>query len=220
MSDYLMTGQQLADKCRDIATNYPTLYVMGGFGAPATAANKARYTGPNANEYNKRPARTALIQNAAPGTFFFDCIGFAVKGPLWGWCGDTNRVYGGAKYEANGVPDIGADAMIAKCTDVSSTFNLETMKPGEYLWKAGHAGIYLGNGLAAECTPVWADGAQITACNCNKDGYHRRDWSKHGKLPWIDYSSGAQITVSTDELLALRAQALAVVAKLQEIIDR
>ena len=55
MSDYLMTGQQLADKVRDIATNYPTLYVMGAFGAPLNDYNKNRYTGPNANEYNRRP---------------------------------------------------------------------------------------------------------------------------------------------------------------------
>jgi hypothetical protein len=218
MSDYLMTGQQLADKVRDIATNYPTLYVMGGFGAPATAANKARYTGPNANEYNKRPARTELILNADPDTFFFDCVGLAVKAPLWGWTGDPNRVYGGAKYESNGVPDIGADTVITRCTNVSTTFNLNTMKPGEFLWKQGHCGIYIGNGLAVECTPAWDDKVQVTACNCTKSGYHTRTWSKHGLLPWVDYSSGA-ITVNRDALLALRTQAMAVVAAIQDLLQ-
>lgn len=219
MSEYLMTGQQLADKCRDIATKHKTLYVMGAFGAPLNAANKARYTGPKANAYNRRPERTAMIHAASSDTFAFDCIGMAVKGPLWGWNADQARVYGGAVYEANGVPDKGADAVITMCRDVSTAFNLDTMKPGEYLWKSGHAGIYLGNGLAAECTPIWSNGAQITACNCTKPGYNTRTWTKHGKLPWVDYT-GAEVTVSRDELLAIRAKALAVVAEIQEIIDR
>ena len=38
-----MTNHELVEKCIDIAKNYKTLYVMGCFGAPMTAANKKRY---------------------------------------------------------------------------------------------------------------------------------------------------------------------------------
>lgn len=35
----MMTNKDLVAKLKDIATNYKTLYVMGCFGAPMTAAN-------------------------------------------------------------------------------------------------------------------------------------------------------------------------------------
>ena len=158
-----------------------------------------------------------MIKAASSDTYAFDCIGMAVKAPLWGWNADKSRVYGGAVYEANGVPDKGADTVITMCHDVSTVFNLETMRPGEYLWKSGHAGIYLGNGLAAECTPSWSNGAQITACNCSRTGYNTRTWTKHGKLPWVNYS-GADVTVSSEQLQALKAQAEALLNSIQALM--
>lgn len=185
----LMTGQELANRAKDIATNYKTLYVWGAFGAPLNAANKERYTGASAAEYNRRADRKALILAADSDCFAFDCVGL-IKGILWGWCGELSRTYGGAFYASNGVPDIDANAMIARCSDVSTNFNQDHMSVGEAVWKQGHIGIYIGNGLAVECTPSWNDKVQITACNCQKTGYNTRTWTKHGKLPWIDYSSG------------------------------
>jgi|GEM_PF-2925887 len=52
---------------------------------------------------------------------------------------------------------------------------------------SGHIGVYIGGGLAVECTPAWDDKVQITACNKTVYGYHRRNWTKHGKLPYITY---------------------------------
>ncbi len=169
-------------------TELKTLYVMGGFGAPLNKANKDRYTGPNANEYNRRPERTAMILAADADTFAFDCIGL-IKGILWGWDGNKDRTYGGAIYASNNVPDLGADTMITKCSGISTMFS--NIIPGEMLWKEGHAGIYLGNGLAAECTPLWDNDVQITGvANIGTvEGIsHHRTWTKHGRLPWIDYS--------------------------------
>ena len=51
----MMTNIELANKLKDIARNYKTLYVMGCFGAPMTASNKKRYT--QNHEYNRQPAR-------------------------------------------------------------------------------------------------------------------------------------------------------------------
>ena len=187
MANYVMTARAFVETARRIAQEYKTLYVMGGFGAPLYKANRERYTGPSAHEYNRRPERTAMILAASDDTFALDCVGY-IKAILWGWSGKLDKVYGGAKYASNGVPDIGADTMITKCSGISTSF--QSVLPGEMLWKEGHAGIYLGDGLGAECTPMWDKDAQITAvANIGPvDGHHARTWTKHGKLPWIDYS--------------------------------
>ena len=183
----MMTNIELANKLKDIAKNYKTLYVMGCFGAPMTAANKKRYT--QNHEYNRQPARTAMINAASADTFGFDCV-CLLKGVLWGWKGDKNAVYGGATYASNGVPDIGADNMIKVCKNLSTDFS--KIEIGEAVWMEGHIGVYVGDGLAVECTPRWSNKVQITACNRNVSGYNRRNWTKHGKLPYIKYVSGTE----------------------------
>lgn len=192
-----MKSKVLVEKALDIAQHYKTLYVMGCFGAPMTAANKKRYT--RNHDYNKAADRTRMINAATADTFGFDCVNL-IKGILWGWTGDKARTYGGAKYptaadlKAGACPDIGADGMIAKCTGVSTT-GWTSMVPGEAVWCKGHIGIYIGDGLAVECSPRWANRVQITAvAGCGKKaGYNTRTWTKHGKIPWVDYSdqSGA-----------------------------
>ena len=177
-----MTNKELAQKLRDVALNHKTLYVMGCFGAPMTAANKARYK--KNHDYNTDPDRQAMIDAATEDTFGFDCV-CLIKGILWGWCGDKTKTYGGAIYKANGVPDIGADTMITKCSDLSTDFS--KIEVGEAVWMKGHIGVYIGDGLAVECTPKWENDVQITACNCSKSGYNRRNWTKHGKLPYVTY---------------------------------
>ena len=176
------TNIDLANRLRSVATDYKTLYVMGCFGAPMTQKNKARYC--SNHSYNKDAKRTALIQAATEDTFGFDCV-CLIKGILWGWNGDVTKTYGGASYKANNVPDINADSMINVCTDISTDFN--KIEVGEAVWVKGHIGVYIGNGLAVECTPKWDNKVQITACNQTVSGYNRRNWTKHGKLPYIEY---------------------------------
>ena len=178
----VMKASEFVKKLKDIAENHKTLYVMGCFGAPMTAANKKRYI--EHNSYNQQPARVRLINAASADTFGFDCV-CLIKGVLWGWSGEKNKVYGGAKYATKGVPDIGADVMITRCSEVSTDFS--KIEVGEAVWTNGHIGVYIGNGLAIECTPAWKNRVQITACNCSKAGYNTRKWKKHGKLPYIDY---------------------------------
>ncbi len=177
-----MTNKELVNKLVDIAKNYKSLYVMGCIGAPLTEASKNRYC--NNHSYNKSPDRTAMIRAASGDTFGFDCV-CLIKSVLWGWNGSTNKVYGGAVPYSNGVPDIDADAMISVCKEVSTNF--AEVEVGEALWVPGHIGVYIGDGLAVECTPSWDNKVQITACNASKKGYNRRDWQKHGKLPYITY---------------------------------
>ena len=177
-----MKSTEFIATLKSIAKDYKTLYVLGGFGAPLNAKNKARYT--DNNDFNRKSDRTKKINAASEDTFAFDCSGL-IKGVLWGWDGDLNATYGGAKYRGNDIPDMNANGMIKKCTEVSTDFN--NIVPGELVWIEGHIGVYIGDGLAVECTYRWKDGVQITACNCTKLGYNRRNWTKHGKFPYIEY---------------------------------
>jgi len=186
-----MTAKTLVEKVVDIAKNYKTLYVMGCFGAPMTGGNVTRYC--TNHSYNKQAARTAMIKAAAnqdPPVYGFDCCNL-IKGVLWGWCGDPAKTYGGAVYKSNDVPDLGADTMIKYCTKVTTDFSSITV--GEAVWCSGHIGVYIGDGLAVECTPRWKNNVQITAvANMgSKAGYNARTWTKHGIMPWVDYT-GAQ----------------------------
>ena len=190
-----MKASDFVAKLKDIATNYKTLYVMGCFGAPMTTANKKRYI--DHHPYNKQPARVKLINAASADTFGFDCV-CLIKGVLWGWSGDKSKIYGGAKYATNGVPDVDANAMINLCSEVSTDFS--NVEIGEAVWTNGHIGVYIGDGLAVECTPAWKNRVQITACNCSKPGYNTRKWKKHGKLPYIDYAVTSTATAKTPKL--------------------
>lgn len=180
----IKTAKELAAMCKDVAQNYKTLYVMGCFGAPMNAKNKERYSANNS--YNRQTERSVMIKNATSKTFGFDCVCF-IKGLLWDWNGDTSKTYGGATYKSNGVPDINADQMIEACDDVSTDFT--NIQVGEVVWMEGHIGVYIGGGLAVECTPKWTNGVQITAVHNigTKIGYNGRKWTKHGKLPYLTY---------------------------------
>jgi len=181
----MMKSSELVAKVVDIAKHYKTLYVMGCFGAPLTDTNKSRYI--KNHPYNMAAARTSMIMAATPDTFGFDCVNL-IKAVLWGWTGDKTKSYGGAKYAANGVPDEGADTMIKRCKDATAS-GWDKVDPGEVVWTTGHIGVYIGNGLAVECSPRWANNVQITAVGNirKKNGYNIRMWKKHGHLPYVTY---------------------------------
>ena len=181
----VMTNKKLVEKCIDIAKNYKTLYVMGGIGYHLTEANKKRAINNGAHgSYNAQSSRKKMINAADDNTWAFDCV-CLIKSILWGWRGDKTKSYGGAIYNSNDVPDINADQMINACKNVSTDFS--KIEIGEAVWLKGHIGVYIGDGLAVECTPSWKNCVQITACNCDKAGYNRRNWTKHGKLPYVEY---------------------------------
>lgn len=186
-----MKASEFIKKLQDIVDNYKTLYVMGCFGAPLTGGNVSRYC--TNHSYNKQAERTAMIKAAAnqnPPVFGFDCV-CLIKGVLWGWNGNASKTYGGAGYAVNGVPDIGADTMITKCSGVSTDFS--KIVPGEAVWLSGHIGVYIGGGKVIECTPAFKNCVQVTAClNIGAiSGMNGRRWTKHGKLPYITYDTAA-----------------------------
>ena len=194
----MMKARDLVDTVIDIANNFKTLYVYACFGAPLYDANKQRYT--NNCDYNRQASRSSKIWNASSDTFGFDCVNL-IKGILWGWHGDVNAIYGGAVYGSNGCPDTNANGMFWNyCKDQSSDFS--NIIPGEFVWLEGHIGVYIGNGLAVECTPIWKDGAQITAVGNigSKSGYNTRTWTSHGKSNLIDYDGVKPTPTPTPEL--------------------
>ncbi len=180
----IKTGKELAAACEKVAKEYNTLYVLGCFGWPMTAEKKQRAK--NEQSYNRNADRAVKIDAASAKTFGFDCV-CLIKALLWGWIGDYTKDYGGAIYGSNGVPDIDETSMINACKDVSTNF--DSIQVGEAVWLPGHIGVYIGNGLAVECTPIWKDGVQITAVHNigKKSGYNGRNWYKHGKLPYVTY---------------------------------
>lgn len=192
----ITTAAQLAERCLDVAQNYNTIYMWGVFGAPVTEsiiAGKAKQYPSWYTAAKQKTFRSLIGKNY----FGFDCV-CLIKALLWGWCGDKNASHGGASYASNGVPDIGADTMIARCKDVSTT-GWADMEVGEALWVKGHIGVYIGDGLAVECTPAWKNRVQVTAVKNigAKSGYNARTWTKHGKLPYVTYTGATISTPAT-----------------------
>ena len=183
----MMTASELVKKHLDVANRYKTVYMWGCFGSPVTDQiirdKAAQY--PDWYTAEKQAQLRALIGR---GYYGFDCVNLT-KGLLWGWSGNASAYYGGAKYASAGVPDVSADAAIKLCRDVSTDFS--RLEAGEALWMPGHWGVYIGDGLAVECTPIWDNGVQITCVGnlVTKAGYNVRRWTKHGKMPWVRYGA-------------------------------
>lgn len=188
--NYLMTAAELCAKAVDIADNYKTSYMLGPWGWPATSKMITRATTQGSSAKTNRqwlPQANAIKDEG----FLFDCVGL-IKGILWGWDGDLSRTYGGAGYACNGVPDYDAKKMIDCCREVSTDFS--TIVPAEAVWMDGHIGVYVGGGVVVEATPKWKGGVQRSTC-LNASGKQlpgtagSRTWTKHGKLPWVDYAA-------------------------------
>lgn len=190
-----MKASKFVEIAKNIATKEKTLYIMGCFGAPMNAKNKKRYS--NNYPYNRQASRTNKINSATSDTFGFDCIGL-IKGILWGFNSNVNSTYGGASYCSNNVPDMNESTMINKyCTEVSTNF--KNILVGELVYTTGHIGIYIGDNLVVESSPLWKDGVQITTISNiePKKGYNSRKWISHGKCKFIEYDIKETISHDT-----------------------
>lgn len=196
-----MRANEFVAKLTDIATNKKTVYAWGMFGSQITKKSVTAKAKQYPQWYDGR-SFDSLYKSDTP-TYGFDCVGL-VKAVLWGWNGST-----GVKYASNGVPDVSADGMIAKCSEVSSDF--ANISVGEFVWMRGHCGVYMGNGKVVESTPIWKNGVQITALSCRK-------WLKHGKLPYVSYDTEEVETVKIELPVLAKGSNLRAVETLQRLL--
>ena len=101
-----------------------------------------------------------------------DCVGL-IKG--YGWLStDTMTI----DYGTHGMPDIGANEMFYNATRRGG---IETMPdtPGLAVWKAGHIGVYIGNGEVIE--------AMDTRYGVVKTKLQGRGWTHWLEVPGIKY---------------------------------
>ena len=189
MADKLFTADEIARIHLRIAREVPTIYGYAMYGWPITDTNIAIKAAQNLNGWYT-PAHIAALKavaNRVPTVWGFDCVNLT-KGILWGCTCDETKKYGGAVHGAHGVPDYNANNFFKLCLSQNSDFS--KIEVGEGLWVEGHWGLYVGGGLAVECTGRWKNGVQVTAVHNigKRSGYEGRYWTKHGKLPWVIYS--------------------------------
>ena len=179
-----MTNKEFIDKLLNIVNNYNTVYAYGTFGQKVTNSIISQKTKQYPNWYTTNRINS-LKKLVGKNYFCFDCVGL-IKGVLWGWNG-SNNTNGGAKYESNGVPDVNANGLINKCSNISSNFS--NIELGEILWMNGHVGVYYKNNQVIECSSAFKNKVQITNLSDRK-------WVKHGKLPWITYNTSSNFLPS------------------------
>ena len=183
------TVKQLIERLEKLVNTH-TVYATGAFGASIAdfPDQLKRYRDNTLKACGATEAQKVVNAAKTSPCFAFDCIGMVEAISAWEFAWDKNSVYGGTKYKANGVDEWGASkyGMITHCEDVSTDFS--KIVPGELLSLDGHVGIYIGNGMAVECTTAWNGNVQKVECwNVKKTGRGRK-WDRHGKMPWIDYS--------------------------------
>lgn len=129
--------------------------------------------------------RLGKFMNSKQGQYLLcDCSGL-IKGILWGYPEN-------GKYIHNGVPDMNADTMISRCSHV--TTDMSKVQIGWLVWMRGHIGIYIGDGVVIEASPIWENGIQRTYCQdcgvANVSHLHERKWTKCGQFDqFINYEN-------------------------------
>jgi hypothetical protein len=169
-----MNNKEFTEKAIKLSKE-KTSYMFGAFCWPATEKSIKRLL----NQYEDNYEWLWKANSIKGQGYIGDCVGI-IKGILWGFNFDMEKSYGGAIYCSNGVPDIDADTLIKKCTNVTTSLNNAVC--GEVVWMQGHVGIVVSPTQVVECTPIGSCGVQIT-------NLKTRGWKKKGRLPWIDYSS-------------------------------
>jgi hypothetical protein len=137
----------------NLALSSRTVYVNGCFGASLDIPkNLIRYT---KTGYNLEHKAEILAAAAEGHCFGFDCIGLVKSVGWWGWTGDSTKLYGGAAYKTNGMPDCSVHKMIRDYCKKGFEIKKDMDIPFLALlydedWS--HIAVSIGNGFAIEAT--------------------------------------------------------------------
>ncbi len=101
-----------------------------------------------------------------------DCVGL-IKGYSWYDTTIQNTI-----LVSNGMPDIGADTMYENATEKGAIDNIPEI-PGLAVWKEGHIGVYIGNGVVVE--------AYGTTTGVIRSQLADGGWTHWLKIPYITY---------------------------------
>lgn len=211
----IMTNAEAVQRLLDVL-NYQTVYVNAAFGHTLESALDNTYI---MNSSQNESRREYYEEREDYGYFGFDCSGFIKSVLLWGWKGDYGATYGGASYiydavDENGVrynsQDINQDGFLTICKkyddgDENDNKDFTNIQIGEFLYKSGHCGVYIGNGYAIECTvkgkqndATYSSGVMVTQVeNMISDEYPEDSsveptlWESHWKFPFVSYGDTA-----------------------------
>lgn len=170
-----MTNEELVQIAKDIYNNQATVYAKGGIGWLLTR-NKLD------SLIRQYPENKKYISEKDLGKHVCDCSGMIVGMAYDGWTVNTNPVW----TKAHDWNDQGLHDRLTDTCDPKDAI------PGMCLWKQGHVGLYIGDGMAFDS-------------NAEKSGsgIHLRKvtdvaWTLAGKLPEIEY-----VTVKVGDVIPM-----------------
>lgn len=187
-SGYACRATTFASLLKRVISEYRTVYFYGSNGQ-LSSSSLFKSLKKSFGWFYTSSRYAKLSPTFGRGYWAFDCSGL-LRAVLWGWCGDTSKTNGGSGLGKNSVvPWDTSGVMISKCPGGGSK-DFKNIQVGECVWVQGHIGAYVGNNQCAESTPRWDNCAQLsTLKNVTSSGQKLRSWTKHGKLPYIDYSN-------------------------------
>lgn len=149
-------------------------YVYGTYGEVLTESILTA----KASQYSEQVGdNEEFIRSHWLGVRTADCIGL-IKGYAWYNC-DTGEI----DYRSNGVTDMGSDSMLDMATEKGT---IDTMPdiPGIAVWKAGHIGVYVGDGQTIH--------AANTELGVIMTPLEKSSWTHWLKIPYISYADDAE----------------------------
>ncbi len=160
-----MNNIELVDRLMKIYNELPTVYAKGGIGWKLT---DYRYNYLR-NQYadNKK-----YLTPDTKGKYACDCSGMIVGAAYDGWRVDHEPTWSKA-HDWN--DKMLHDRLTDKCKPQNAIL-------GMCLWKKGHVGLYVGNGMSLDCN---YDSATSNGIHLRK--IEEVGWTEAGKLPEIQY---------------------------------
>ena len=159
-----MDSEKLVSNAVEIYMTQKTVYAKGGIGITLTKAEVDRLI-------KQYPANKNYISYKDVGKHACDCSGMIVGMAYDGWTPTRDPVWTRAH-------DWNDQMLHDRLTD---TCDPKDAQPGMCLWKQGHVGLYIGNGIAFDSN------AEKSGSGIHKRKVSDVKWTLAGKLPEIEY---------------------------------